>query len=57
VPVARTARRSRPGSKAPDVGFYTIEYGFQPGANGRSKRGQFDPDFFLMLVRAAVVVA
>ncbi len=34
--------------KAPDVGFYTIEYGFQPGGNGRSKRGQFNPDFFLL---------
>lgn len=33
--------------KAPDVGFHTIEYGFQPGGNGRSKRGQFNPDFFL----------
>jgi type III restriction enzyme len=34
--------------KAPDVGFFPIEYGFQPGGNGRSKRGQFNPDFFLL---------
>ena len=34
--------------KAPDVGFFTIEYGYQPGGNGRSKRGQFNPDFFLL---------
>jgi type III restriction enzyme len=34
--------------KSPDVGFYTIEYGYQPGGNGRSKRGQFNPDFFLL---------
>lgn len=34
--------------KAPDSGFYAIEYGFQPGGNGRSKRGQFNPDFFLL---------
>lgn len=34
--------------KAPDVGFYPIEYGYQPGGNGRSKRGQFHPDFFLL---------
>ena len=33
--------------KSPDVGFYTIEYGFQPGGNGRSKRGNFNPDFIL----------
>lgn len=34
--------------KSPDVGFYNIEYGYQPGGNGRSKRGQFNPDFFLL---------
>ena len=34
--------------KAPDVGFYGIEYGYQTGGNGRSKRGQFNPDFFLL---------
>jgi type III restriction enzyme len=34
--------------KAPDVGFYPIEYGYQPGGNGRSKRGQFNPDFFML---------
>jgi len=34
--------------KAPDVGFYSIEYGYQPGGNGRSKRGSFNPDFFLL---------
>jgi hypothetical protein len=35
--------------KSPDVGFYSIEYGYQPGGNGRSKRGTFNPDFFLWL--------
>jgi type III restriction enzyme len=34
--------------KAPDVGFFSIEYGYQPGGNGRSKRGSFNPDFFLL---------
>jgi type III restriction enzyme len=44
--------------KAPDVGFYPIEYGYQPGGNGRSKRGEFNPDFFLLLDKnhEAVVV-
>jgi type III restriction enzyme len=42
--------------KAPDVGFYTIEYGFQPGGNGRSKRGQFNPDYFLLREDADEVV-
>ena len=34
--------------KSPDVGFYSIEYGYQPGGNGRSKRGSFNPDYFLL---------
>ena len=42
--------------KAPDVGFYPIEYGFQPGGNGRSKRGEFNPDFFLLLEGTEAVV-
>ena len=42
--------------KAPDVGFYSIEYGYQPGGNGRSKRGQFNPDFFLLCENANEVV-
>jgi hypothetical protein len=35
--------------KAPDVGFYTIEFAYQPGGTGRSKRGKFNPDFFILL--------
>ena len=42
--------------KSPDVGFYSIEYGFQPGGNGRSKRGSFNPDFFLLRESADEVV-
>jgi type III restriction enzyme len=42
--------------KAPDVGFYPIEYGYQPGGNGRSKRGDFNPDFFLLLEEGDQVV-
>jgi type III restriction enzyme len=42
--------------KAPDVGFYAIEYGYQPGGNGRSKRGQFNPDFFLLREDADEVI-
>ena len=42
--------------KAPDVGFYGIEYGYQPGGNGRSKRGEFNPDFFLLLEKSDEVV-
>ena len=42
--------------KAPDVGFYPIEYGYQPGGNGRSKRGEFNPDFFLLLEKGDHVV-
>jgi type III restriction enzyme len=42
--------------KAPDVGFYDIEYGFQPGGNGRSRRGMFNPDFFLLREAADEVI-
>ena len=42
--------------KAPDVGFYGIEYGYQVGGNGRSKRGQFNPDFFLLYENSDEVV-
>lgn len=42
--------------KAPDVGFYPIEYGYQPSGNGRSKRGEFNPDFFLLLEKPDDIV-
>ena len=42
--------------KAPDVGFYGIEYGYQTGGNGRSKRGQFNPDFFLLYENSDEIV-
>lgn len=42
--------------KAPDVGFYSIEYGFQPSGNGRSKRGSFNPDFFLQLAKGDEII-
>jgi type III restriction enzyme len=42
--------------KAPDVGFYDIEYGYQPGGNGRSRRGMFNPDFFLLREGADEVI-
>jgi type III restriction enzyme len=42
--------------KAPDVGFYDIEYGYQPGGNGRSRRGRFNPDFFLLRDSAEEVI-
>ncbi len=34
--------------KSPDVGWYSIEYGYQRGGAGRTKRGTFNPDFFLL---------
>lgn len=34
--------------KSPDVGFYTIEYSYRE-REGRSSRGGFNPDFFLLL--------
>lgn len=35
--------------KAPDIGFYGIEFAYQRGGNGRSTRGSFNPDFFCSL--------
>jgi hypothetical protein len=42
--------------KAPDVGFYTIEFAYQPGGTGRSKRGKFNPDFFILLKNSDMVL-
>jgi len=42
--------------KAPDTRFYEIRYAFQEGGVGRSKRGAFNPDFFLWLADADLVV-
>lgn len=41
--------------KAPDSGFYTIDFSFQ-GVSGGTKRGRFNPDFFLLLKSGDVVV-
>jgi type III restriction enzyme len=42
--------------KAPDVGFYKVEFAYQPGGTGRSKRGRFNPDFFILLKDSDTVV-
>jgi type III restriction enzyme len=41
--------------KAPDSGFYTIDYSYQ-GRSGGTKRSRFNPDFFLLLKDGNVVV-
>lgn len=50
------AKALRSWVKAPDTGFYDIEYSFQEDGVGRSKRGLFNPDFFLWLKDSDVVV-
>lgn len=52
----KNAKSFRSWVKAPDTGFYEIEYSFQEGGAGRSKRGKFNPDFFLWLADEDVVV-
>lgn len=42
--------------KAPDVGFYSIEYSYQGSAGGGTKRASFNPDYFLMLQTGDIVV-
>jgi type III restriction enzyme len=54
---ARNAKALRSWVKAPDSGFYEIEYAFQEGGVGRSKRGRFNLDFFLWLKDVDVIVA
>jgi type III restriction enzyme len=54
---ARNAKALRSWVKAPDTGFYEIEYAFQEGGVGRSKRGRFNLDFFLWLKDQDTVVA
>ncbi len=41
--------------KSPDVGFYKIEYSYQ-GTGGGTKRGSFNPDYFLLLETGEVIV-
>ena len=53
---SRNARAIRSWVKTPDTGFYEIEYAFQEGGAGRSKRGLFNPDFFIWLKHRDVVV-
>lgn len=53
---ARNAKVLRSWIKAPDSGFYEIEYAFQEGGAGRSKRGRFNPDFFLWMQDRDLVV-
>lgn len=52
----RNAKALRSWIKAPDTGVYEIEYAFQEGGVGRSKRGKFNPDFFLWLEDRDLVV-
>lgn len=42
--------------KSPDTGFYEIEYSFQEAGVGRSKRGTFNPDFFIATKDGIIVV-
>ena len=51
-----TAKEVDAWVKAPDTGFYEIEYTFQEGGTGRSKRGKFNPDFFICLKGGKKVV-
>lgn len=52
----KTAQVLRSWVKGPDTGFYEIEYVYQEGGSGRSKRGVFNPDFFLWLKDSDTVV-
>jgi type III restriction enzyme len=51
----QTAEKLKSWVKAPDSGFYTIDYSYQ-GRSGGTKRSRFNPDFFLLLDDDTVVV-
>lgn len=53
---AKNAGVLRSWVKSPDTGFYEIEYTWQEGGQGRSKRSRFNPDFFLLLKDQDTVV-
>lgn len=52
----KNAKVLRSWVKSPDTGFYEVEYAYQEGGVGRSKRGKFNPDFLLCLKDIDVVV-
>ncbi len=52
----KNAEALRSWVKAPDTGFYEIEYAFQEGGTGRAKRRKFNPDFLLWLEAVDVIV-
>lgn len=52
----KNAKAMRSWVKSPDTGFYEIEYAYQEAGVGRSKRGKFNPDFFLYLKDSDLVV-
>ncbi len=52
----KNAKVLRSWVKSPDTGFYEIEYAYQEAGVGRSKRGKFNPDFFLYLKDSDLVV-
>lgn len=52
----KNAKALRSWVKSPDTGFYEIEYAYQESGVGRSKRGKFNPDFFLYLNDSDLVV-
>ncbi len=45
----KNAKKLRSWIKAPDLGFYTIEFSYKKTAQSKRKVGDFNPDFFLWL--------
>jgi len=52
----RNAQEIESWLKGPDTGFYEIEYGYQEGGAGWTKRGMFNPDFFVLLNNENVAI-
>jgi type III restriction enzyme len=52
----KTAAKLQSWIKAPDVGFYSIEFSYKLPGGRRRKHGYFNPDFFLLLDASDTVV-
>jgi type III restriction enzyme len=52
----KNAEKIKAWFKSPDTGFYKIEYAYASGGGDYTRRGEFNPDFFVLLDREIVVV-
>jgi len=52
----KNAEKIKAWLKSPDSGFYEIEYAYASGGGDYTRRGFFNPDFFILLNKEMIVV-